>query len=522
MKSSDYLWRLVHFMDKSEARRFRLLAQTHNGDKNYLHLYDEVRKAKIAEEYDEAVIRESLDKDKKVPKGSFSVTKNYLLDNLLKALRFLNEESTVEGKIQRFYNEAQLLYDRGILAKSTKRLQKAKKLAKKYQCFPLLLDILRLEVNLLLSTMSSSQPEVSYQNMASLYAEQETAVKSLAQETEYHRLMHQAFVLFHTRNTMLGEKGAQLLQELKKSPALKKPERFLSFRSELLFHHAWGLIYTMENINPNLIFSHYQKTLEVWEKYPMFKKEYTRSYKVYLFNFLATCHSQQDYSSFGAILQKTQEMESRTIFERSRDFHNTYHYKLLLLMNSGEAEAAQNLAREVEEKVRLYKKRRYPLQQNKLLSLYYNIAVLLFASENFESALHWTEKIRKELRKAEARLDLKYFARILQLLILFERGEDDKLDHKEPYVKRLLKADNMLSEFDDTVLRYIRKLSKCRLPREERELFRGLLQEIQESEAKYRKISGREEVKLWAQSHLEGKKMIDLLREKFQAQRKKE
>ena len=425
-----------------------------------------------------------------------------------------------EGKIKILLDEAQLLFDRGILYKSTKQLCKAKKLAQKYQCFPLLIDILRLETKQQISTMS--QLEKPYHSISQLYDEQGLAIKSLAQETEYNRLMHQAFILYHTWNTMLGEEGIGLLQALKQDPALKKPERFLSFRSELLYNHALGLIHTVENINPQQIFSHYKKTLEVWDKYPIFKNEYTRTYKLYLFNYLATCHALKDFSSFETILNKTQEMESRTVFERARDFHNTYHHKVLFLMNSGEATAAQNLAHEVEEKIRLYTKRRYPLQQNKLLSLYYNIAILLFASENFESAMQWTEKIRKELRKPAARLDLQYFTRILQLLILFETGDDDKIDHKEPYLKRLLKSDDMLSEFDDTVLRYIRKLSKCRLPREERELFKGLLKEIQDSEARYQKIRGREEVKLWAQSHLEGKKMMDLLKEKFQAQRKRE
>ncbi len=523
MKPSDHLWRLVHLMDKSEARHFRLMAQVNNARKNgekkkYEYLYDEIKSIEQAEGYNETAIREILNREGKVPAGSFSVTKNYLEDNLLKMLRYLNEDSTIEGKIRIFLDEAWLLFDRGIIERSAKYLKKARKLAQKYQCFTLLIEILKLEVNIQLSTMA--QVERPYEKIARLYSEQEKAIKSLAQETEYNRLMNQAFILYQSRNTLPGEDGIQLLKALKESPALKTPERFRSFRSELLYHHAWGLVHTVENINPGQIFYHYQKTLEVWDKYPLFKKEYTRNYKLYLFNFLATCHTHQDYSSFEAILKKTEEMESRTIFERTRDFHNTYHYKLLFLMNSGKGEEAQALAAEVEEKVRAYKKQRYPLQQNKLLSLYYNIAILLFTTEKFTEAQRWTEKIRKELRKTSARQDLKYFSRILQLLILFESGEDDQLDYKEPYVKRLLKADNMLSEFDDMVLKYIRKLSKSRLPREDRRLYSSLLEEIEASEAKYRKIRGREEVKIWAQSHLEGKKMTSLVREKYQAQRK--
>ncbi|MCB9296725.1 MAG: hypothetical protein H6559_26950 [Lewinellaceae bacterium] len=519
---NDYLWRLVHLMDKSEARHFRLSARIHNGKKDggkkkYEYLYDEIKSVELAKNYDEDTIREKLDKEKKVPKGSFAVTKSYLADNLLRALRHLNENGSAEGKMRVLLDEAQLLFDRGILYKSARQLAKAKKLARKYQCFPLLAEILRMEVKQQMSILS--QLEKPFQSLSRLYEEQEVVVKSLAQETEYNRLMNQAFALYHTRNTLPGEEGIRLLETLRQDPALKTPERFLSFRSELLYHHAWGLIHTVENINPKLVFYHYQKTLEAWDKYPVFKEEYTRSYKLYLFNFLSTCHSQGDYSSFESILGKTQELESRTLAERSWDFFNTYQYKLLFLMNTGEVEAAQNLAREVDEKIRLYTKRRYPLQKNKLLSLYYNISVLLFVTENYKTALHWADKIRKELRTTSARLDLKYFARILQLLILYESGQDDQLDNKEPYVKRLLKGQDMYSGFDAMVLKYLRKLCKYRYTHDEKELFRGLLQEIEDSEAQYRKIRGREEVKLWAQSHLEGKKMIDLIQENFRAKK---
>ena len=115
------------------------------------------------------------------------------------------------------------------------------------------------------------------------------------------------------------------------------------------------------------------------------------------------------------------------------------------------------------------------------------------------------------------RLDIQYFTRILQLLIFFEKGENDQLDYKEPYVKKLLKNDDMLSAFDETVLSHLRKLNKSVNTGEEREIYQGLLSDIGSSEEKFKKVRGREEVKIWAKSKLENRKMAEILWEENQA-----
>ena len=511
MRPTDHLWRLIRFMEKAEARHFRLFSQFQAGQKKYEYLYDAVKKVKRGEKYDEALIKKRLDQQGKVPAGSFAVTKKYLFDLLVKSLRLLQEDKTVEKSIRKQYEEASLLMTRGIIDKSLEYIREGKKKAEQYECFTILIDFLSLEIkHLLLNLKNTNAP---YNRMAALYQEKEVAMQKLAQESEAHKLRDLAYLLYRTGNTQLGEPQIQRLLRLKNQEFLQNPGKFTSFRSELYFHHCWGFIHTVENINPTLIFYHYRKTIEVWDNYPLFKKEYTQLYKSNLFGYLGTCHSYKDYSDYEEVLNKASSLKSQNILDTIDDFHNIYHYRLLLLMNTGRYKEALALAKELEVKIEDFTRRKYPLTKHRLLTLYYNISILLFVIEQYDEALKWAMRIRKEFSRSNVRTDIQYFVYILRLLIQFEKGQADQLDYKEPYVKKLLKKNDMLSQFDEVILNTIRKLNKSRTEKEEQGLYKELLKNIEISEREFKKIRGREEVKLWARSKLSNIPMTELLRE---------
>ena len=375
----DHLWLLIRFMDKAEARHFRMVSRLQQGGKQYEYLYDEISRIKHGKGYNEAEVREKLDKEGKIPAGNFAVTKNYLFDALLKSLLAVNEKASVDRQIWKLYQEAQLLFERGIWDKSLSRLHKAKGLAAKYQRFTFLIDILALESK---HALLPQTPAESFSSLiARLDREMKEAIESLAQENEYTRIRNQAFAFFRTGNVSLGEKDIELLKELKQTAALQTPGRFLSFHSEALYHQIWFLIHRLEGVNKQAVRHSARMMVEVWESHPLFQEEYPRLYKVALFTYLSACHRKGDYTEFEEMLEKTDSIESRTIIERTSDFHDYYHYQLLFLLNTGRYEAAHQLARSLEKKLAEYTRLRYPLRKNKLITLYHNIAILLFVTE---------------------------------------------------------------------------------------------------------------------------------------------
>ncbi|MCA9457527.1 MAG: CHAT domain-containing protein [Nitrospira sp.] len=438
-----------------------------------------------------------------------------LVKQLIEAVQpFLHEDKTVESRIRQRHDEALLLFKRGIMEKSLRYLQEAKKQAEQYECFTLLVDILNLELQHELASLGTI--EAPYSHFEGLHREKEVVLEKLALETEAQHIRDLAFILYRTANTQGIERTLKQLMELKSRAFLQQPGKFSSFRAKLFFHHSWGLIHTVENINPTLTFSHHLKALELWDRHPIFKKEYPRLYKLNLFNYLSIRHSYRDYSDFEAVLNKAQEIESRTIVDKTSDFHDTYHYRLLYLMNTGSYEEALSLVEELEEKISDLTRQKYPLRKNKLITLYYNISILLFVIERYDEALEWIQKLRKEIQKSTAtRQDIQYFAYILKLLIQFEKGEANQLDYREPYIKKLLRDNDMLSEFDEMVLTHIRRLNKSSLASEDHKLYQAMLRDIESSEKKFKKVRGREEVKLWVKSKLSERKMTDILKEEF-------
>ncbi|MCB0585448.1 MAG: hypothetical protein KDD06_09005 [Phaeodactylibacter sp.] len=514
MKPSDYLWRLIHYMEKAESRYFRLFAGMQNGKKNYEYLYEEVSKVKKLEKYDEALIRERLDKAGKVPARSFAVTKKYLFENLMRSLRLLHEDRDMESRVRKLYDEATLLFSRGLTEKSLEYTLEAKRLAEKYELFSILIDLLGLEIqHAFFSIKPSKSPFARFE---ALYREKKAAQEKLAQETEANRLRDQAFILYRTRNTQQGKDKERRIKELQNQPFLREPGKFLSFRSELYYHHAWAFIYLVENINKERALYHSGKTLEVWDKYPIFKEEYPRLYKVNLFGYLGNCHSFKDYSNYQITLEKARRLKSRTLTEKASDFQDTAHYELLFLINTNCYNEALKLAGELEEKIKDYFRRKYPLRKDKLVTFYYNTSLLLFVTGHYEDALRYIGEIRK-VGKTDIRLDIQYFTRILKLLILFEQGKYDQLDYKEPYVKKILKNNDMYSEFDATVLGHLRKLIKGDIESEERKTYQALLKDIGFSEEKFKKVRGREEIKIWARSKIERRPMAEVLTEMNEA-----
>lgn len=516
MKASDHLWRLVHFLDKAESRFFRLFAQLQKGRKQYEHLYEAVSKVKNLDKYDESLIREQLDREGKLPARSFAVTKMYLFDNILKALRLLEEDKTVENRVRKLYHEASVLLSRGLINKSFSCVREAKQLAEKYECFSVLADLLSLEIYHNFVYLKPSGDPLA--ELEALYREKQTVLEKMALDAEANWLRDQAYILYRTWNTQPGESREARIRELRNHPFLKEPGKPRTFRSELFFHHAWALIYYIENKNKRLALYHSDRTLEIWDKYPAFKKEYPRLYKVNLFANLGTRHSFNNYLGFEDTLNEARKLESRTISEKTSDFQDTAHYHLLFLINACRFEEARQLVAELEEKIKGYSRRKYPLRKDKMITLYHNTAVLFFLAEEYDETLRWAQKLRKiSGKKSMARLDIQYFAYILKLLVHFEKGEADKLDHIEPYVKKKLKTNDMLSGFDASVLSHIRKLNKSYIAEEDRKIYEGLLAEIKSSEQKHTKIRGRAEIKLWVESKLQRKKIADLLREQFEA-----
>jgi len=104
-RKQDYLIELIARLNANEKRYFKLFNSLQKGGKKYLHLFDELAKAKTYNADD-------LSAKLKIPKKQLSDDKQYLQDVLLKALR--NFDSAGVNRLYNRHMDARALFSRGL------------------------------------------------------------------------------------------------------------------------------------------------------------------------------------------------------------------------------------------------------------------------------------------------------------------------------------------------------------------------------------------------------------------------
>jgi len=138
---TDTLFQLVHSLEKSEKRHFKLYIKRSSAkeDLKIIQLYDALDKM---HEYDERLL---LKKMPDITKTQLANLKNHLYKQLLASLRLLKSHDNVDLQLSEHLDNARLLYNKGLKIQSLRILEKAKELARTNQKFNTLVQILSLE-----------------------------------------------------------------------------------------------------------------------------------------------------------------------------------------------------------------------------------------------------------------------------------------------------------------------------------------------------------------------------------------
>jgi hypothetical protein len=125
MPKRDKLFLLVKSLSKSEKRYFSIFTQMHiKGDDNdYMKLFKEFERQDVL---NETIIRQNLDGEKLLE--HYAVTKSYLYDLILKAMRSYSKHSP-DKKVLDLLQDVEFLYSKGIFDQAIGLIKKAKELA---------------------------------------------------------------------------------------------------------------------------------------------------------------------------------------------------------------------------------------------------------------------------------------------------------------------------------------------------------------------------------------------------------
>ena len=138
---SDTLFQLIHSLEKSEKRHFKLYIKRSSTkeDLKIVQLFDALDKLN---DYDE---KNLLKKLPGIEKPQLSNLKTHLYKQILASLRLLKSADSIDLQLNEMFDYAHILYKKGLFQQSLRLLDRAKETAKANQKFNFLVQVLALE-----------------------------------------------------------------------------------------------------------------------------------------------------------------------------------------------------------------------------------------------------------------------------------------------------------------------------------------------------------------------------------------
>ncbi|MGB1241946.1 MAG: tetratricopeptide repeat protein, partial [Chitinophagales bacterium] len=363
------------------------------------------------------------------------------------------------------------------------------------------------------TTKTTKTSKKTKKKLKVVIAEEQRIIELNRKQATYYNLSKLILTSLRTKVSDKKKKELRELEELVAHPLLKSKEEAITFMSKTYYHDTLGLYYWKTG-NLQEAYQHYEKLVELWEDNPTAKSQDDMLYRQSLGNYLNVCHSlgQDKMSMFPFILKKIKSLPKGNLDTQLKTFQLTVHHELLYYLNTGKFEEGAKVIGLIETELRTLEQQ---LPTSELFSIYYNISIIYFFSEDFSNTLLWLNEILSHPR-TDVRKDIQQFAKILQFIIHYELDNEEILENLYRSVYRSIKKEEQLHEFEEMVLNYIRQLLVIN-PFDKKALndcYNEFGEAISAMQARpdYVRILGAQETILWVVSKLQNTSVGDIFR----------
>ena len=489
MTPTDDLHQLIKSLNASEKRYFKVWA-TKNGlgeASQYQQLYAAFDNLPVDAEYNQDELIKNLE-DKQLIKN-FAREKNRLLDALIKAMRAYHSEKTIENEINNLLLDEEFFKQKRLGQLQEKAIEKAKKLAYKYEQLPSLITVLQRELSMQIERQSSKMDEA----YTALNIEEQEALNRLQTLAAIRYFSYRLFILLRTEGG--GDSPEAKAESLRiiNEPIIKRYQPGQGHAPDFHYYRIFSMHHRLHR-NMKEFQKYTRLMFELYEiHYPQIKEIRPKGYKIALYNYLNACFRAEDFEPFPALLAKAKEIKPQTVDEEAEDWQNMVHLELLYHLNTGQVDKAMAMAPEILRGTATYLQK---VNKSRELTLYYNMATAFFIGAKWGDALDLCNKILQE--KSDTRQDLKQEA---ELLSLASHVELQNFDLAEYQLRNLERRYATLGKKEDykPLFQYLRSILK-----------NNSHQLNGEAEELYSSIKIHPELIYWVKSKQEDKTIRDL------------
>lgn len=510
---SDALFHLVHSLEKSEKRHFKLYIKRSSSkeDLKIIQLFDALDKM---EEYDEAALLKKLTDNSKTKLANL---KTHLYKELLASLRLLKTGENIDLQLSEHLDNARILYNKGLKLQSLRIIEKAKDVAKANQKFNTLVQLISLEkkIETLHITRSSTDKTQIIADEAleiSAHIDRVTRLSNLA------LLLYRWYVINgHSRN----EDDEKDIKVFFKNYLPKDLTQINGFYEKLYLYqsYCWFAFIRQDFL---MYYRYAQKWVDLYKADPNLKTIETGHY---IKGMQALLNAHFDLRNFKKFDETLKEFEA---YEKTpqAQVHDNFRTHTSLYINSsringhlmkGTFKNGLKLVPVIEERINEYA---LYVDLHRILVFNYKIASLYFGSGDYNKAIDYLHRIMNG--PLDLRIDLQCYARLMHLLSHYELGNYEILDSLSKSAHRFMEKMKNLTKVEEALFKFL-KNSFEESPDKIKKALEKLLNEIKhlENSRFETRAFAYLDIISWVESKVNNKSMEDVVTAKYKKSKRK-
>lgn len=467
---SDKLYRLIRSLSPQEKRYFRLFVGHKaevNGQYQYQQLFEAIADMAV---FDEAALKRKIYKNQPPEGKKYSELKAYLYELVLKSLQSFDEQQSVEYRLNHLLQSVAVLYKRGHYDDCRDLLYKAGKLARQYENFGHLLEVIRWEKQLAYTRMDV---DFLHKQLEQLQFEEDRALSQLRNIADYRKAFFQVYATIKREAQHRGFDRMDRLRNLVRQDLFSDPDKAESHKARVLYYRTINLYYYAA-LEYEQFYESGKKLIALLESQPHFLRENLSDYIAALSNLILSCGMSQRYGEVRECLEKLRGLTPITEDDRRKIHRQYYTNKFALCTFTGEFEEAR---REMDGCLR--EAAAFNSHDYETASFYFQFCTICFGCGDYDGALNYFNQWLNQPRSVD-REDLQSLARILSLILHFEMGNTMLLESLLRSTTRFLQKKNRLYDLERRFMYCMSDLIKQHSLREQQAVFQKMKTDLTE------------------------------------------
>lgn len=508
-RSADVLFQLIHSLQKSEKRNFKLYIKRNSGT-NELKIITLFDALDHQETYDEDSL---LKKYPNISRKQLPNLKAHLYRHILVSIRLLQSNTSPDVQFHEQFDFAKILYSKGLYHQSLKIFEKIKQSARDTNQIQYLISVLEEEKKIETLHITRSLEDRAIE----LTDEVTEAGQKYIRQSKLSNLALQLYG-WYIKNGMArnkhDEQEVSQFFKLHLTEDIRHPRGFY----ERMYYFQSFCWYAFIRQDYLMYYRYTQKWVDEFELHPEMLRIETGNFIKGIHNLLNAHFNLRNFKGFKETLSQFEKFsESDIVQQNDNNRIQVFVYLYIAKINKhfleGSFDEGLKLVQLITKRLDEYE---LFLDKHRTLIFYYKIASLYFGSGDFDNAIEYLNKIINW--KVNLRSDLQCYARLLHLIAHYELGNYRLIEYLIKSVYRFMSRMQNLSKVEEAMFDFLRRAFHLS-PRQLHPEFEKLLKKLRTMS--HNKFETRAfaylDIISWLESKVCNKPIQVIIREKFVA-----